>query len=119
MKFYPDTAEKGRKCLNSSGSSEPVLNLKYHTKELDYKRQTNVDLVPFSHTLTQFCIAAKFIITNVIAGRVLCHFPGECNMYHNHIKTTDYYTHDILNNSHHIFNRGTNEQAVEVKNLAS
>ena len=39
MKFYPETAEKGRKCLNSSGSSQPVLNSKYLIKELDYETQ--------------------------------------------------------------------------------
>lgn len=49
----------------------------------------------------------------------MSHFPGECIIYHNHIKTTDDYTRDILNNVHQICIRGTNEQAVEVKNLAS
>ena len=66
-----------------------------------------------------FIITLKFMIKNIIPGCVLCHFPGECIMYHNHIKTTDDYTHDILNNVHQICIRGTNEQAVEVKNLAS
>ena len=37
MKFYPETPEKGRKCLNSSGASQPVLNSKYLIKELDYE----------------------------------------------------------------------------------
>ena len=64
------------------------------------------------------CIAVLFITTNIISGCVLCHFPGECIMYQNHIKTTNYYNRDILNDIHQIC-RGTNEQAVEVKNLAS
>ena len=76
VKFYPDTPEKGRKCLNSSGSSGLVLNLKH--QELDYERLKKFQPSQFHYFTAEYNYRL-----------CLCLFPGmACIMYHNHIKTT-------------------------------